>query len=341
MKVPLFIFFFLTANLSYSTGTSSDKNDIIAFAKDSVTIPKNTVGIVNYTKILIKSGKILKLVDIKNPNEIKTLFETPISEGINFKYFINNRFLVLENRQGVYSQKVIDIITRDELELKDEKYSTAIKSINPKDNTILFTKQVYHPELKGILNRLYLTKFDGTFKFISDSIGWAKWSPDGNWILFTKFSHKEGYFWRRNTKIMNLSGTEIQIFDYSVSTYAPIFNNDGTKALFRLNQGSGEIVIVEFKWSGQQPKIGYKSFGEFFYDPVFWSPDGKYFIHIVEHNDGHTVFGNDIILSDWKLSIKIPIIKHHDVSESPIIWTSEHGLITRKNNQLIRYKIVK
>ena len=341
MKFSIFILLLLILSLSCTQyGTSSDKPEINLIAKDSINIPSNAVGIIDFNRVFIKSGNILKLIDMKDPNEFKTIFEVIISDGDNYNSFLNDRFVIFDNRQGVYSQTIIDIITGEMLELKNDNYSTAIKSINPKNNSILYTNQIYHTDLRGLLNKLYLTTFDGQVKLLSDSIGWAKWSPDGNWILFSKFCYKDGNYWKRNTKMMNLSGKEIQLFDESISTLPPIFTNDGSKAFFRLNQGSGAIVVVEFNWIEKQPVIKQTTFGEKYYDPTFWSPDGQYFIHTYEHTDGHVLFGTDIILTNKDLSISIPIISHKNVIEFPVTWTTEYGLITSKHGQLVCYDIV-
>ena len=119
-----------------------------------------------------------------------------------------------------------------------------------------------------------------------------------------------------------------------------IFSNDGSKAFFRLNQGPGAIAIVEFNWLEEQPEFSQTTFGEKYYDPAFWSPDGQYFVHTLEHSDGHVLFGNDIILTNKDLSKSTSIIAHNNVVETPITWTTEHGLITGKNGQLVCYEIV-
>lgn len=339
MKILLLIYFFSLTSIScVRNGTSLNERNIQIVVQDSLSIPENTVKVVDFDRVIMISENKLKLVNIGNPNELVTLHEIDVPDGVFFKSFLNDRYIIFENSQNIYYQTVIDILTGKKLVLKNDDYSTAVRSINPNDNSILYSNQIYHPELNGLLNKLYLTTFSGLTKLVSDSVGWASWSPKSNWILMSKFSYKEGYFWRRHTKMIDMFGQEIHLFDESVSTYSPIWTNDGSTAFFKLNH-SGGIAIVEFNWSVKQPQVKHIASGENYYDPVFWSPCGQYFVHSIEHSDGHTLFGNDILLSDKNLSYTVPIITHEDIYELPIKWTSENGLITRKHGKVFRYEI--
>ncbi|MEJ2053720.1 MAG: hypothetical protein P8X42_07345 [Calditrichaceae bacterium] len=131
---------------------------------------------------------------------------------------------------------------------------------------------------------------------------------------------------------------EIPLFDESIAPVSSIWTNDGNYALFKSNPG-GRITIMKFDWSGEKPEFKFIASGDHYYDPVLWSPDDRYFIHTKENSDGHVVFGIDIWLADRTLTFNKAIIKHENVQELPIAWTSENGLVTRGPGGLLSYEI--
>jgi len=302
-------------------------------------IPDSTLDIIDFNRILIRYNGKIKMVNIQNPDQPELIYEIVLPAGARYNTVKNERFIIFDGREESNTKWIADLTTGEIFELTDEENSPVICSINEAYYSMLYTIQSYRPDVHGYLSTLhYRTLNWGAPIFIADSVSWAEWSPDGNWMLVTRFSYKEGNFWRWHEDIINLSGEEIPLFDESVAPVFSIWTNDGDYALFRSGSGGG-ITIMKFDWSKEKPEFEFISSGEGYYNPVLWSPDGRYFIHSTENSDGHVLFGNDIWLADRNLRINEAIIRHENIFETPIAWTSEHGLVTQTSEGLVSYEI--
>jgi WD40 repeat protein len=340
MKFSILHFIFLVLIISCIQDKSSlGPMDIKAELQEIHPLPDSTLHIIDFNRVIIKNNGKIEMVNIQNPDQSEIIYELVIPTGKRYKTIKNERFVIFESREDTHTELIADLTTGDVFELTVSENYPAICSINEAYYSMLYIIQSYRPELHGYLSKLFYRTLNwGAPIFIADSVSWAEWSPDGNWILVTRFSYKEGNYSRWHEDILNFSGDEIPLFDESIAPVSSIWTNDGNYALFKSNPG-GRITIMKFDWSGEKPEFKFIASGDHYYDPVLWSPDDRYFIHTKENSDGHVVFGIDIWLADRTLTFNKAIIKHENVQELPIVWTSENGLVTRGPGGLLSYEI--
>lgn len=316
--------------------SNPENRGISAIKSGSRNLPANTLEIIDFDKIIIETDNKIQLVDISNQENFTILFEIDIPIGKEYRSFQLNRFIIFKRNNEDYSELLVDIETGSSTEFKNSGYSTCIASINPVDYSVLYTKSYFSSELKGLLSSIHYRTFDGTETFLMDSTVHPRWCPVNKWFAASRFLYKDESFWYWEEALFNLDGEKIILSREPTPLSGPRWNNDGT-ALFYYY--AGQLFFVEIDWSNDKPNVFRKTYASQFDSPWVWSFDGQYLVYTKWYEDGHYVFGNDILITDKNLIIQSPLIEHENVIEEPLLWTEKYGLITKIDNQIFSYKI--
>ena len=106
-------------------------------------------------------------------------------------------------------------------------------------------------------HHIWTVRPDGTGlrRVTRDRAGAPTWSPDGNWILFTRRLP----FWGEDTELWLIrpDGTgERQLTDNGFSEFAPAWSPDGTKILFNRSAGqTADIWVMDADGTGERRLI--------------------------------------------------------------------------------------
>jgi WD40 repeat protein len=243
-----------------------------------------------------------------------------------------------------------DIYTDQLVDLQELDGSVGATRVAKKDKTILYNanygKTIYDKQfgkIPEIKRQAKLKTFNRETKFIADSIMGSLWSPNEEWFFALKFLGKKGRIIKWERVLMNRDGKAIILPSEESTISQAAWSADGN--YLAVPQINGKLTVFEIEWMDSIPQVKSSIRKSSFSSPIIFPPDGKYILYVKYYEDGHNIFGNDIMLTDNKLNFLEPLIKHNELIEIPVMWTNDQGLITQdgvtvKNSRIIyKYRI--
>lgn len=346
IKIALILSLF-TLILPHSFILSQSK--IIIEKQDTHKLPKNTIDIIDFNTVVVKEKDQIRVVNISDSSNYEILYSYNLPEGKNYHSIQHGRYIILKDKTTEhYFQSVYDVNTKQLLDLQEPDGSGGAVRVAKKDRVVLYNKRYagifYDVNGKRKIKKLEvkLKNFKGETKIIVDSVMGSLWCPNEQWFLASKFLRREGNEIKWEQALFNRDGLKVLLPAELTSISQAVWSADCN---YLAIQKGLSLTVIEFEWNNSLPQvksfISKSSFGR----PVSFSPDGNYIIYVKSYDDGHRVFGNDIMLTDNRLSFIEPLIEHNEIIEIPISWTSEQELITRDGSNvkfsenIYRYKI--
>jgi len=322
---------------------------IILEKVDTHKLPQNTTDIIDFNNVVIKENNQIQIIDISDTSNYEILYSFDLPEGKNYHSIQHGRYIIMEDRTTkYYYQSVFDVRTKQLLELQEPDGTGAAVRVAQKDNVVLYNKRygdIYYDEYgKKKIRKMEvkLKNFNGETEIIVDSVMGSLWCPNEQWFLAAKFLRREGREVKWERALYNRDGLKISLPSEPSSISQAVWSADcNYLAIPQLST----LAIIEFEWDDSLPQVKSYISKSQFSSTILFSPDGNYIIYVKYYDDGHRVFGNDIMLTDNKLSFVEPLIEHNELTEIPISWTNEQELITQDEltvkfcKKLYKYKI--
>jgi hypothetical protein len=304
-------------------------------------LPSNTLDIVNFDEMVVKENDSILVINISDSTHERTIYEVHMPDGKRYHSIQLGRYVIWEDRTtAYYHQSVTDLLTNKFIDLQESGGA----SIAPNDGAVLYNARfgIKSKDVKGkhkekiLINKL--KAFDGQIKTVVDSVIGTLWAPNGNWFLAAKHLGREGksVLWER--ALYNRDGVKLSLPSEQSSIAGAAWSQDGS-ALAIPHAWNSIVTIIELEWEDNTPIVLKSLSNSGFSSPLLWSPYGQFLLYVKYYEDGHTVFGNDIMITDKKLALNYTLIKHDNIREIPIIWTQKDGLITRVGNRLYQYRL--
>ena len=305
-------------------------------------LPHGTVRVLDFNTVVIVKLNTIKIVDISDSTNLRILYQTRIPFKKKFHSVQQKRYLILEDRTGNYFQTVTDMQTGRTTSLEELNGTSGAVSVAPNDGAILYNARFplssYVRGRREEKNIIKLKTFDGKSANIVENVHGTKWAPNGEWFLAALYKGREGpkKIWQR--VLVNRKGQKIILPSDKSSIVGAIWTADGS-ALAVEHPWGGYVTVFEFKWNNKIPEVTSVHDSSLFSHRLLWSPNGQYLIYTKTYGDGHYDFGNDILVTNRTLTLHFPLIKHNNISETPIIWTHENKLVTQIDDMLYEYRI--
>ena len=331
-----FIVILLFTSCKESTSGSSGKQ-ILAYKTDERELPENTLKVLNFNKLVVQEQNSIIIKDSSDTNNQRIIYKVDLPDGKEFYDIKLERYLILKDTTGTHSQMILDMQNNRIIDLREEGFSSGGVSINPLHHSILYRLGYFHPDLRASMHIIKYTSFDYQTLSLLDSCNSSAWAPGKEWFWASKFMYKEDNYFRWEHALYNLNGDSLTITRDPIILNVPRWTDDGSSLIFSILGDCG-VLLVEFDWSYEKPRIKRKIIEYGFCDPL-WSPDGNYLVYTEWYEDGHFTFGNDILITDKNLVLRKAIIQHDDIIESPIFWNIDDGLVTQIDNKIIKYEI--
>ena len=325
------------------------QSKIIVEKEDAHKLPQNTIDIIDFNNVVVKEKDQIQIVNISDSSNYEILFSYNLPEGKNYHSIQHGRYIILKDKTTkYYFQSVFDVSTKQLLDLQEPDGSVGAVRVAQKDKVIIYNKRYgeifYDVNGKRRIQKMEvkLKNFKGETKIIVDSVMGSLWCPNEQWFLGSKFLRREGNEVKWERALYNRDGIKILLPSELTSISQAVWSADCN---YLAIQKGLSLTVIEFEWNDSLPQV--KSFisKSPFGRPVSFSPDGNYIIYVKSYDDGHRVFGNDIMLTDNRLSFIEPLIQHNELIEIPISWTSEQELITQDGStvkfskNIYKYKI--
>lgn len=325
--------------LIFSFGISFSQINLTIHKAESRKLPQNTIDVIDFNTVIAIEENQLKLLDISNPYEQNIIYSFNIPQGKSYNSIQHGRYVILEGKHGERHFKTILDIQKDSLEdIEDLNGNIGSIEIAEKDGAVIYNVDygsTIRREPGGLIREpniaVKLKLKNGEIKLVTDSIACFKWSPDEEWFIATKYikSDTNGVKWER--ALFNRDGAKAPL-EQANNSYAEqviisqaVWSPDGKYIAIPLLSGL-RLAVYHLDWKDDFPSVIKNIEDHPFHSPVLFSPDGKYILFQKSYEDGHFIFGNDLLLTNVDLSFSQPIIEHNDISETALIW---------KNNELI------
>jgi hypothetical protein len=301
--------------------------------KDEHKLPANTIDIIDFNKVVIKENEQIKIVDISDSSNYETDYGFTIPTNKNYHSIQHGRYVILEDRNAKhYFQSVFDIYTKELVDLQEPEGSVGAARVAQKDRAILYNvdyggitfDKKYRKKLEP-KRQVKLKTFAGESKVVVDSVMGSLWSPNEQWFLGSKYLRREGRNLKWERALFNREGQKIILPSNASTISQAVWSKNGILLAIPHHQ---TLSVFEIEWKYDSPTIKNFTNKSPFSAPILFSPDGKYILYVKYYEDGHSIFGNDIVLTDNKLNFIEPIIEHNNLTEIPVNWTNE-GLITQ------------
>ncbi len=306
---------------------------------DSRPLPANTITVLNFDKVIIRESDRIILAQITDTLNPGVIYDVQIPDNKNYHSIQHLRYLILEDRTGDYFQSVLDMADGSLIDLQEPSATTGGTSIAPNDAAMLYNARFRDPGNGKELLENRLRTWNGQTKTVVDSVIGTLWAPNGKWFLAAKRVGREGQsvLWER--ALFDRQGKKISLPSKQFSVSRSTWSEDGL-VLAMYHPWDAIVTIVEFDWTNDIPHVKNHTTESGFNGPFLWSPNGQHLIYVKYHDDGHTAFGNDIMLTDRSLSMRKALIEHANIEETPITWSREHGLVTQITGRINRYRII-
>jgi hypothetical protein len=301
-------------------------------------LPASTVTVLDFDKVVVKENNRVLLADISDSTNTKIIYEAPLAINRMYHSVQLQRYFIFEDRTGEYSQSVLDMITGQLIDLREPVGTSGGASIAPNDGIILYNSRFPRPNKFGeqtLVNRM--KSWDGQTETVVDSVIGTLWAPNGKWFLAAQRLGREGGFVLWERALFNREGKKILLPSETSQIAGAVWSENGS--VLAIPHSGYAVTIVEFDWNNEVPIIKKHTTSSGFNSPLLWSPNGQYLIYVKYYEDGHTTFGNDILMTDRSLSMRQTIIAHNNIQETPITWNHPYGLVTRAGDRVFSYRI--
>ncbi|MCH8032552.1 MAG: hypothetical protein IH950_02185 [Bacteroidetes bacterium] len=325
------------------------QSKIIVEKEDAHKLPQNTIDIIDFNTVVIKEKDQIQIVNISDSSNYEILFSYNLPEGKNYHSIQHGRYIILKDKTTkYYFQSVFDVSTKQLLDLQEPDGSVGAVRVAQKDKVIIYNKRYgeifYDVNGKRRIQKMEvkLKNFKGETKIIVDSVRGSLWCPNEQWFLASKFLRREGTEVKWERALYNRDGLKVSLPSELTSISQAVWSSDGNYLAIRQ---SSKLTVIEFEWNKNIPQVKRFISKSHFGSKILFSPDGNYIIYVKSYDDGHRVFGNDIMLTDNTLSFIEPLIEHKEIIEIPISWTTEQNLITQDetsvkfSKNIYKYKI--
>jgi hypothetical protein len=309
------------------------QSKIIIEREDVHKLPQNSIDIIDFNTVVVKEKDHIQIVNISDSSNYEILHSFKLPEEKNYHSIQHGRYIILEDRTTKhYFQSVFDVSTKQLLDLQEQNGSGAAVRVTQNDNLVLYNKR-YGGIFYGVNGKrgiqkmeVKLKNFNGESKIIVDSVMGSLWSPNEQWFLASKFLRIEGRKVKWEPALYNRDGLKFSLPSELTSISQAVWSADGS---FLAVPQRSKLTVIEIEWNNNLPQV--KSFisKSPFSSTILFSPDGRYILYVKYYEDGHRIFGNDIMLTDNRLNNIEPLIEHNELIEIPISWMNEQELITQ------------
>jgi Tol biopolymer transport system component len=151
---------------------------------------------------------------------------------------------------------------------------------------------VFEREVNGNLDLYLIPAGGGQERRLTDAPGedgLARWSPDGQRILFT--SLRTGNY--QLYEVDPATGRQRRLRTNSATEYQADYSPDGKWVAFLTNLGGPERLVIEDLATGALRELVNHGEGVIFGNP-HWSPDGKQITFSSNHRIGHQIYVVDV-----------------------------------------------
>lgn len=310
------------------TSPNSVDEPMSAVLLESRSLPYNTVTVLDYDRAILGEGKTLIIADISDSNNIQTISQFELNTNEYYNSIQQNRFILTEEEVDFFQCQVIDIENGTKTLIREKEMDVRFVSISPIDYSIIYTAGYFDSSLGNIGITKYIDSNQTTIA-LNDSTMFPKWSMKKNWFTVSNFMYKQGRFLFWEQALFNLSGEKVILTRDPYSFSRPIWTNDGSALAYHFVQNSG-IMIFELDWQNTKPVVIQKVSKILMGDPILWSFDGKYIVHVKHYEDSHIfdILGSQILVSDRNLDLNFTVCDNDSILEMPLKWDENNILIT-------------
>ena len=281
--------------------------EIVITRENTHKLPANTIDIIDFNNIVIKKREQIQIVNISDSSNYEIHYSFNLPTDKNYHSIQHGRYVILEDRNAKhYFQSVYDIFTNQLVDLQEPNGSVGATRVAQTDKAILYNAEhggvIYdkkYGKYREPRRKVKLRTFNGEDKIIIDNVMGSLWCPNEQWFLGSKYLKREGKKVKWERALFNRDGQKTVLPSEESTISQAVWSSDGNFLAIPHNQ---TLTLYEIEWKNDIPQVKYFINKSPFSAPILFSPDGKYILYIKYYEDGHYIFGNDIILSDNKLS---------------------------------------